>query len=222
MLVIFLIPSKRHMKKIIAVGQTMLFMAILLSCKKDPPPQGPETHYLPQEVLDYFPAQTGDTLVYRDSISGQYDTLFCYRGGTLFVQSTYGGELMFTEEAIFHSFFGTHVNYPGIRRYTSRLSLHSDGSKEFYIREGGDRMMRFPIRLGDSLTNGEGLEGYSVIRAFYPTFVVDNQVFHDVYRLYRYAVAMRLHSEYCDYYMAKGKGIVAVREYKTNRLWVLQ
>jgi hypothetical protein len=207
--------------KITTAIKAMLFMAILLSCKKDPPTQGPETHNLPQEVLDYFPAQTGDTLVYRDSISGQYDTLRCIDGGTVFIKSTYDGELMFTEEAIIHSFFGTNFNYPGQRNYYSKLSLHNDGSKEFYIREGGDRMMRFPIRLGDSLTNGEGLEGYSVIRAFYPTFVVDNQVFHNVYHLYRHVVAMRRSGD-CDYYMAKGKGIVAVREYKTNRLWVLQ
>lgn len=199
-----------------------LFCSLLLSCKKDPPPSsGPTNYYLPPEVTQYFPAQAGDTLVYRDSISGEYDSLFCIRGGTVTTKVTYDGALMFTEESILHSYEAKHPDYPGLRRYTSSWALYQDGRQEIFMYEGSDPMLRFPVRLGDSLRRGEGLEGYSILRAFHPVIQIGNQSFQEVYHLYRFGVKARA-SGTCDYYLAKGKGIVAVREYKTNRLWVLQ
>lgn len=200
-----------------------LFCSLLLSCKKDPPPSsGPTNYFLPPEVTQYFPAQAGDTLVYRDSISGEYNYFVCIRGGISKTNVTYDGRLMFTEESLLHSFTSTHIQHRGLWRYTSSWALYQDGRQEIFIYEGSDPMLRFPVRLGDSLHAGEGLVGYSILRAFYPSYTLDNKTFFDVYKIHRYAVTQRLHSEFCDYYLAKGKGIVAVREYKTNRLWVLQ
>jgi hypothetical protein len=214
--------QKQSMKIIYSFGKVLLICSLLLSCKKDPPPSsGPTNYFLPPEVTQYFPAQAGDTLVYRDSISGEYDSLFCIRGGTVTTKVTYDGALMFTEESILHSYRAKHPNYPGLRRYTSSWALYQDGRQEIFMYEGSDPMLRFPVRLGDSLHAGEGLEGYSILRAFYPSYTVDNKTFFDVYHLFRFGVIAR-RSGACDYYLAKGKGIVAVREYKTNRLWVLQ
>jgi hypothetical protein len=42
------------------------------------------------------------------------------------------------------------------------------------------------------------------------------------HHFHKCAVVFARKSGACDYYLAKGKGIVAVRAYKTNRLWVLQ
>jgi hypothetical protein len=209
--------------KSIKIAPLALMISLLLACKKDPPPvSGPTNYYLPPEVTQYFPAQAGDTLVYRDSISGEYDSLFCIRGGTVTTKVTYDDALLFTEESILHTYWAKHPSYPGLRRFTSSWALYQDGGQEVFVYEGSDPLMRFPVRLGDSLHAGQGLIGYSIISAFYPSFTVDNKTFVDVYKLHRYAVTARLHSEYCDYYLAKRKGIVAVREYKTNRLWVLQ
>lgn len=209
--------------KSIKIAPLTLMISLLLACKKDPPPvSGPTNYYLPPEVTQYFPAQAGDTLVYRDSISGEYDYFICIRGGVSKTNVTHNGSLMFTEESLLHSFTSTHIQHRKLWSYTSNWALYQDGRQEVFVYEGSDPLMRFPVRLGDSLHAGQGLIGYSIISAFYPSFTVDNKTFVDVYKLHRYAATARLHSEYCDYYLAKGKGIVAVREYKTNRLWVLQ
>lgn len=208
--------------KSIKIATVALMISLLLACKKDPPPvSGPTNYYLPPEVTQYFPAQAGDTLVYRDSISGEYDYFICIRGGVNKTNVTYNGSLMFTEESLLHSFTSTQIQHRKLWRFTSSWALYQDGRQEVFVYEGSDPLMRFPVRLGDSLHAGEGLEGYSILRAFYPSFTVDNKTFFDVYHLFRYGVKARA-SGTCDYYFAKGKGIVAVREYKTNRLWVLQ
>lgn len=208
--------------KYMKIATMALMISLLLACKKDPPPvSGPTNYYLPPEVTQYFPAQAGDTLVYRDSISGEYDYFICIRGGVSKTNVTHNGSLMFTEESLLHSFTSTHIQHRKLWSYTSNWALYQDGRQEVFVYEGSDPLMRFPVRLGDSLRSGEGLEGYSIVRAFYPAIQIGNRSFNDVIHLYRYVVKARA-SGTCDYYFAQGKGIVAVREYKTNRLWVLQ
>lgn len=197
-----------------------LLMLGLVSCQEETPlPTTFETHYLPTEAKQLFFSNVGDTLIYKDSISGVYDTAFCIRGGYQLIKSTYDGHVLFEEEAISQSHY--HTFHRKDFYYKSRLLLFKDGRKYFDVTESGsDIFLRFPLTLGDSLPNG-GSVGYSKLSAYYPTIEIGNRVFNNVYFVKRKVVDARSSGD-ADYYLSKGKGIIAIRDYKSNKLWVLQ
>ena len=197
-----------------------LLMLGLVSCQEETPlPNTFETHNLPAEAKQLFFSNAGDTLVYRDSISGVYDTAFCIRGGYQRIKSTYDGHVLFEEEAIVQTYY--HTFHRKDFYYTSRLLLFKDGRKYFDITESGsDIFLRFPLTVGDSLPN-DGSVGYSKLSAFYPTIQIDGKLFSNVYFVKRKVVKARSSGD-ADYYLARGKGIIAIRDYKANKLWVLQ
>ncbi|MFN3530595.1 MAG: hypothetical protein ACK417_11790 [Bacteroidia bacterium] len=210
----------RRITKIMNYGVFVVFLLGLMSCQEDPPlPTTFETHYLPTEAKQLFFSNVGDTLIYRDSISGVYDTAFCTRGGYQLIKSTYDGHVLFEEEAIVQTYY--HTFHRKDFYYISRLLLFKDGRKYFDITESGsDIFLRFPLTVGDSLPNG-GSVGYSKLSAFYPTIQIDGKLFSNVYLVKRKVVYARSAGD-ADYYLARGKGIIAIRDYKSNKLWVLQ
>lgn len=206
----------------------LLLLCVLLvaiACTKAPPPHDAPyvTYRLPQALLDYFSAEAGDTLVYRDSVSAILDTVICSRGGISMAGTVRGSYIFFKEEALFHSFSGTVSPYlfgrGSLRNYSTRLSFSDQGRQEYTITELGEGLVRFPFTIGAEIDNG-GQDDKTIVRAFYPALVVDGQEFYEVYH-----VEVKGHSERrsdCDYYIAKGKGIAAIREHANNRLWVRQ
>ena len=204
--------------KLPALG--LLLLLFVGACKPDPPVgQRHPTYYLPPEVKQYFFHNAGDTLVYRDSIAGWYDTVVCVRGGYL-MQVSMIGDVVLDEEEVTQQTF-RHNHYSKTFYYRSRVLFKPDGSAVCDITENGsDILMRFPLVVGDSLPESLSV-GYSIVKAFYPILTIDNKVFSDVYMLQRKVVQCRSSGD-ADYYLAKNKGIVAIRDYKDNKLWVLQ
>lgn len=191
-----------------------------MSCNKQPPdPVGYETVYLPPEARALFNATLGEVRIYKDSATGVYDTARCSRADFRFIKTVIGEQVLFEEEAFsisyLHSFYSTNFSF------SSRLALHSDGREYFYVSEKGQSyLLRFPLLMGDSINDGN-TSSYSVLKAFYPTIEIGNKTFENVYFIKRNAVPSRFRSD-ADYYIAKNRGIVAIREYKTNKLWILQ
>ena len=204
--------------KLPALG--LLLLLFLVACKPEPPVDTSyETHYLPAELKQYFFHNAGDTLVYRDSITGWYDTAVCVIGGYEFVKSTFKDRVLFEEEATFPTY--DFKLYSKTFYYHTRLRFTEGGGKVWEITENGsDILMRFPLVVGDSLPNGLSV-GHSILQAFYPVMTIGAKEFRDVYKIKRRFLHSRMSQE-ADYYLAKNKGIVAIRDYTDNKLWVLQ
>lgn len=197
----------------------LCFLAVM-ACTKSPPPHDAPyvTHYLPPEVEAYFPMKLGDTLVYKDSASGMIDQVVCSKWQKMMIKTVANNYVFFEEEAVFQT--GT-ANYPYLnyRHYSTRLGRKTGGQTLFYYRENYDHIMAFPVEVGDTI-DYHYPSGYNIVAGFYPSITLNNQTFHDVYHVWLQKVSFR--SSACDYYIARGKGIVAIRELKHNRLWVLQ
>ena len=204
--------------KLPALGLLMLLFVV--ACKPDPPVgQRHPTYYLPPEVKQYFFHNAGDTLVYRDSIAGWYDTVVCEEGGYAMQISMIGDVVLDEEEVTRQTFY--HNHYSKSFYYRSRVLFKPDGSAVCDITENGsDILMRFPLVVGDSLPNGLSA-GHSILQAFYPVMTIGAKEFRDVYKIKRRFLYSRMSQE-ADYYLAKNKGIVAIRDYTDNKLWVLQ
>lgn len=198
----------------------VLFIVLFVACNKQPPaPGGFETIYLPQEARALFNATLGEVRIYKDSATGVYDTARCTDAKFYFIKTRIGDQILFEEEAFIvhflHSFYRTNFYY------STRLALHSDGREYFYVSEKGQSyLLRFPLVLGDSISDGN-TSSYSVLKAFYPTLEIGNKTFENVYFIKRNGVPARFRSD-ADYYIARNRGIVAIREYKSNKLWILQ
>jgi hypothetical protein len=199
-----------------------LGFGLLSACTKTPPSYEPgsfRTYNLPLEAREYFPYQLGDTMVYHDSATGAIETAVCSESKFTYIKTMWQEDVLFEEE-YFNIWFNRSPFMAPVR-YRSRMALYSDGRQEFIVTEDtGDRFLRFPLIIGDSLSNGSR-PGSSVIRSFYPSLTIHDKTFEDVYLIARKLVRVRQGSD-CDYYIARHKGIVAIREYQTNRLWVLQ
>lgn len=202
------------------IKSVWLLLLLLVACKPEPPVgKKHPVYYLPPEVKQYFFHKAGDTLIYRDSITGWYDTAVCVRGGYA-MQISMIGDLVLDEEEVTQQTF-RHDQYSKTFYYRSRVLFKPDGTAVCDITENGsDILMRFPLVLGDSLPNGLSV-GHSIVKAFFPSIIIDGKEFRDVYMLQRRVVKCRA-SGSADYYLAKNKGIVAIRDYKDNKLWVLQ
>lgn len=198
----------------------VLFVALFVACDKEPPaPGGYETIYLPHEARALFNATLGEVRIYKDSATGVYDTARCTKANFYFIKTRIDDQILFEEEAFDVDFF--HTYYRTSFYYYTRLALHSDGREYFYVSEKGEAyLLRFPLVLGDSISDGN-TSSYSVLKAFYPTLEIGNKTFENVYFIKRNAMSARFGSD-ADYYIARNKGIVAIREYKTNKLWILQ
>jgi hypothetical protein len=199
----------------------LCLLVLLLACKKDPPPNSGafKTYHLPHEVREYFPYQLGDTLVYRDSSTGAIETAICSESKFTYIKTMWQEDVLFEEE-YFNIWFNRSPFMAPVR-YRSRLALYSDGRQEFIVTEHtGDRFIRFPLIIGDSLSNGSR-PGSSVIRSFHHSYTLHDKIFNDVYIIERKLVRVRNNSN-CDYFIARNKGIVGIREYLTNKLWILQ
>lgn len=198
----------------------VLFTLFFVSCNKQPPePTGYRTIYLPPEARELFNATLGEVRIYQDSATGVHDTARCIRADYRYIKTVIGEKVLFEEEAFnisyLHSFYRTNFYY------STRLALHSDGREYFYVSEKGQSyLLRFPLVVGDSISDGI-TSSYSVLKAYYPSIEIGNKTFEQVYFIKRYGVPSRFRSD-ADYYLAKNRGIVAIREYKTNKLWILQ
>ena len=202
-------------KSIIAV-----FAVFVVSCNKKPSdPNDYKTYHFPPEVRELFNDTLGEVRIYRDSASGVYDTATCDYARHRFIKSTFGEMVLFEEESFAYHYF--HSHYRTGFYYLSRLAVHDDGRQYFYISESGQAyLLRFPLVIGDSISDGHS-SSHSVLKAFYPSVVIGNKVFENVYFFKRNKMTARMGSD-ADYYLAKNRGIVAIREYKTNKLWILQ
>ena len=197
-----------------------LFIVFFTSCNKQPPdPGGYDTFYFPPEVSEFFSGTVGEERIYRDSATGVYDTARCEYVRHNFIKSTFKESVLFEEESFSYSFYHTYYRYDF--NYISRLARSSDGTHSFYVTENGEAyLLRFPLVIGDSINNGY-TSSYSVLKAYYPTIEIGNKTFENVYFFKRNAMTARFGSD-ADYYLAKNRGIVAIREYKSNKLWILQ
>jgi len=195
-------------------------MLIFTACKREPiAPDDYQTFHLPALANEIFSPYLNEVRIYRDSASGVYDTAICYRVDRGFIKSTYGDKVLFEEEYFSMNYY--HSYYSNVFYYSSRLAIHSDNEMYFNISENGQAyLMRFPLVVGDSISNGN-TSTYSVLKAFYPNIVIGDKVLEDVYFIKLNNMSSRMGSD-ADYYFAKNRGIVAIREYQTNKLWVLQ
>lgn len=197
-----------------------VFAVLVVSCYKEPTdPSSYRTIYLPSEARELFNATLGEVRIYQDSATGVHDTARCHRARYDFIKTAIGDKVLFEEEEFSisydHSFYRTNFSY------STRLALHSDGREYFYVSEKGQSyLLRFPLIVGDSISDGI-TSSYSVLKAYYPSIEIGNKTFEQVYFIKRYGVPSRFRSD-ADYYLAKNRGIVAIREYKTNKLWILQ
>ena len=174
-----------------------VFAVLVVSCYKESTDQSSyRTIYLPSEARELFNATLGEVRIYQDSATGLHDTARCHRARYDFIKTAIGDKVLFEEEEFSisydHSFYRTNFSY----------------------------LLRFPLVLGDSISDGL-TSSYSVLQAYYPSIEIGNKTFGQVYLIKRKWVPSRFNSD-ADYYLAKNRGIVAIREYKTNKLWILQ
>jgi hypothetical protein len=200
---------------------------LTFGCKKDnsssPVPPRKEMFHLPQDTYDFFNYQVGERRVYFDSLSGERDTLTCEEVDRYILRNMWGDTFLFDEEAFKIKFRSSKDGL--FYTYKSKLLLSSAGREEFLIEEvvipwGNSYLATLPFNVGKQIEDIHS-GGTAKVNSFTSQITISGITFLDVYQLTSSIVNSRIGAT-VDYYFARNKGLVAIKNYKTNKLWVLQ
>ena len=160
--------------------------------------------------------------MYFDSLSGERDTLTCVEVDRYILRNMWGDTFLFNEEAFKIKFSSKDGLF---YTYKSKLLLSNNGREDFIIEEsvipwGNSILATLPFNVGKQMEDIHS-GGTAKVQSFTSQITISGITFLDVYHLANSIVKSR-NGATVDYYFARNKGLVAIKNYKTNKLWVLQ
>lgn len=203
---------------ILGLGMLLFFVA----CNKDD--REVKTYYLPQEIHDYFKLPVGTVRVFRDSATGITDTVRTIESSINIWSATYGPDpdaIVWRDEKFYQK--NRHTYDPHIESISTEIRIRKNGEYYFVVSEtdyGTSTLTKVPWQVGDTIEDN-WLGGKSEVVHFYSIIELAGKTYTDVYHIRR-TNAVSKNKATLDNYYARNKGLVVCKNYKTNRVWVLQ
>lgn len=213
------------MKKLLSI---LFFVSIVIgSCKKEPPPELPlGWDYVHQDLVAYTQFKTGTYWIYRDSLSGLEDSVYCYVDTSFMYHQTgcvqKDGDYMFYN-CQFHSYLDGYDYYNKISEGNYSITNGQLATVRVKYKPGdyaGETfIMSNCFRQGNQATWYLGA-GTVYYKAFYEAYAGIVDSFPKVVKFYDTENRTEFSSP-TNFYISKNFGIIRKEILDSNKVWDL-